>query len=119
MKPEKKFENKVRDFLKSSNCYFLKTWGNGVQRSGVPDLLICCNGYFVGCELKADNGTAKDLQKWNIKKIMLTGGIAVILYPDDYEKFIELLRCLHRDEWDSATKIADEINKGRIDYYDL
>ena len=35
---EKQFENKVKKFLKEQGCWVLKTWSNGVQRKGVPDL---------------------------------------------------------------------------------
>lgn len=84
---EKEFENKVKAFLKDRGCWVLKTWSNGVQRQGIPDLLVCCNGYFVGVELKAEKGRPSELQKYNIEKIRESGGIAIILYPDKFEKF--------------------------------
>lgn len=84
---EKQFENQVKDFLKKEGCWFLKTWSNGVQRQGVPDLLICCNGYFVGVELKNETGTPSDLQIWNIEKIRKSLGFAFILYPSGFDKF--------------------------------
>lgn len=94
MKNEKAFENKVKDFLKSENCWFVKTWSNGVQREGIPDLLVCCNGYFVGIELKAENGKPKQLQLWNIKKIRESGGVALVLYPDQFEDFKTLVNAM-------------------------
>lgn len=91
MAAEKHFENKVKKFLKDQNCWVLKTWSNGVQRSGVPDLLVCCNGYFLGVELKAENGKPSELQLWNIEKIRESGGIAIVLYPDQFESFKEFI----------------------------
>ena len=91
MAAEKAFETKVKAFLKEQNCWTLKTWSNGVQRSGVPDLLICCNGYFLGVELKATNGKPSDLQLWNIKKIREAGGIAIVLYPNQFKAFQDLI----------------------------
>ena len=88
---EKNFENKVKAFLKEKGCWVLKTWSNGVQRSGVPDLLVCCNGYFLGVELKAPNGKPSDLQRWNIDKIREAGGIAIVLYPDQFKAFQDLI----------------------------
>lgn len=88
---EKDFENKVKAYLKDQGCWILKTWSNGVQREGVPDLLICCNGYFVAVELKAENGKPSELQKWNVKKIREAGGIAIILYPKQFEYFKTLI----------------------------
>ena len=88
---EKNFENKIKTFLKEQKCWFLKTWGGGYQRSGIPDLIICCNGYFIGLEVKASKGKASELQEWNINKIKQAGGIGLILYPKDFEKFKELI----------------------------
>lgn len=88
---EKAFENKVKDFLKQKNCWVLKTWSNGVQRSGIPDLLVCCNGCFLGIELKAQNGKPSELQLWNVKKIRESGGIAIVLYPNQFDRFKELI----------------------------
>lgn len=84
---EKQFEKQVKKFLSDQGCWVLKTWSNGVQREGVPDLLVCCNGYFIGIELKAANGHPSELQKWNIKQIRYSGGIAIVLYPDQFEDF--------------------------------
>lgn len=91
MAQEKAFENKVKAFLKEQNCWVLKTWSNGVQRSGVPDLLVCCNGYFLGVEIKAENGKPSELQLWNIDKIRGAGGIAIVLYPEQFEEFKEFI----------------------------
>ena len=88
---EKAFENKVKAFFKEQGCWVLKTFSDGVQRSGVPDLLVCCNGYFVGVELKAENGKPSELQLWNIDKIREAGGIAIVLYPDQYKAFQDLI----------------------------
>lgn len=95
MAQEKNFENKVKGFLKNQGCWTLKTWSNGVQRSGVPDLLVCCNGYFVGVELKAANGKPSELQLYNLRKIEESGGYAILLYPCDYELFKGFINALN------------------------
>lgn len=97
MAAEKNFENKVKAFLNEQGCWILKTWSNGVQRSGVPDLLVCCNGYFIGVELKAPNGKPSELQLWNIEKIREAGGIAIVLYPDQFKAFQDLIYYMKND----------------------
>lgn len=97
MAAEKNFENKVKTFLYEQGCWTLKTWSNGIQRSGVPDLLICCNGYFLGVEIKAPNGKASELQIWNVDKIREAGGIAIVLYPDQFEEFKRLIEYLKNE----------------------
>ena len=89
---EKHFENKVKAFLKNEGCWVLKTWSNGIQRSGIPDLLVCCNGYFIAVELKAENGKPSELQLWNIEKIRESTGIAIVLYPDQFETFKQMIK---------------------------
>ena len=96
MASEKNFENRIKSFLKSNNCYFIKYWGGGeFTKAGVPDILACCNGKFLGIEVKAKNGKPSELQLYNLKKIDEAGGFAILLYPDDFKTFktmIELIQ---------------------------
>lgn len=97
MASEKNFENKVKKFLKDEGCWFLKYWaGAAYTKNGIPDLLVCCNGHFLGVELKAPNGKPSDLQIWNIEQIKKAGGIAMVLYPKDFEEFKKLIQELKR-----------------------
>lgn len=94
---EKQFENQVKAFLKEQGCWTLKTWSNGIQRKGVPDLLVCCNGWFLGIELKNEKGKPSALQLWNIEKIREADGVAIVLYPDQFENFKHMIRLLQTD----------------------
>lgn len=91
MAQEKQFENKVKKYLKDQGCWVLKTWSNGIQREGIPDLLVCWKGYFLGIELKAENGKVSDLQQWNLDQIGKAGGIGIVLYPHDFEEFKDFI----------------------------
>lgn len=116
MASEKAFENKVKGFLKKQNCWFVKTWSNGVQRSGIPDILVCCNGYFVGVEVKAPNGKPSELQLWNLKKIEESGGYAVLLYPEDFEIFKKFISYLNNNFQGRATHLCSILHD-KIDKY--
>lgn len=88
MAKEKNFENKIKSFLKEKGCYFIKYWGGGeYTKAGVPDILCCCNGHFIGIEVKAPNGKPSPLQIHNLKKIDEAGGFGILLYPKDFETF--------------------------------
>ena len=89
---EKQFEQQVKAFLREQGCWTLKTWSNGIQREGVPDLLVCCNGYFLGIELKSETGKPSELQKWNIRKIRDSGGFACVLRPHQFEEFKSFIK---------------------------
>lgn len=93
---EKQFENKIKKFLKDEGCWFVKYFANRMTRSGVPDILACVNGYFIAIEVKAENGRPSELQKWNVEKIRDSGGIAIILYPNQFEEFKTLVTNLKK-----------------------
>lgn len=89
---EKAFENKIKNYIKEHGGYVIKYWGGGIYtESGVPDLLVCYKGKFLGLEVKGDGGRPSELQKYNIKKIQDAGGIGMIVYPKDWDKLIEVL----------------------------
>lgn len=111
MAQEKNFEQRVKNFLEAENCWFVKFFANAYTKSGIPDVLVCCNGYFLGVELKAPNGKPSELQKWNIKKIHKADGIGVVLYPDQFDDFKKLVRWLNVGQWINALEIAKKINE--------
>ncbi len=97
MAAEKNFENRVKKFLKEQECYFIKYWGGAsYTKSGVPDLLVCCNGHFIGIEVKAEKGKPSELQIYNLREIDKAGGYGVLLYPKDFEKFKVFIEYLNK-----------------------
>ena len=103
MAAEKSFENKVKKFLEDEGCWFLKYWGGAAYtKAGIPDLLVCCNGYFLGVELKAPNGRPSPLQIYNLKKIDESGGYGILLYPKDFETFKGLIQALNESNISSG-----------------
>lgn len=92
MASEKQFENKIKKYLKEHDAYFLKYWAGGqFTKSGVPDILTCVNGYFVGIEVKAQNGKPSELQLYNIQQIRKAGGFAYVVYPSGWERLKDIL----------------------------
>ena len=114
MASEKNFENKVKDFLKEQDCWFIKYWGGGqFTKEGIPDILCCCNGYFMGIEIKAPKGKPSALQIHNLKKIDEAGGFGILLYPKDFDTFKLLIKNLN--ESNIASGLSYEQLKGRWD----
>lgn len=98
MAQEKIFENKIKKFLDEEKCWYVKFFANGYTKKGIPDLLCCVNGFFLAIEVKAENGKATELQKWNIEKIKQAGGRAIILKPSMFESFCELVKALKNEQ---------------------
>lgn len=84
---EKDFQKQVIKFLKDNNIYYIKVWGGGYQKAGIPDLIICLKGRFIAVELKNEVGKPSPLQLYNIEKIKKSGGQAFILNPSQFEDF--------------------------------
>lgn len=94
---EKTFENKVKKFLESQGAWYVKFFANSFTKSGIPDVLACVNGYFVGVEVKAQNGKPSELQLYNVRKIKEAGGFAMVLYPSAFDRFKRFITDLNND----------------------
>lgn len=77
----------------------MKYFANSFTKSGIPDILACVNGYFVGIEVKAQNGKPSELQLYNVRKIREAGGFAMILYPSGFEKFKKFILDLKQENF--------------------
>ncbi len=104
MAAEKNFEDRVKKFLKEQGAWFIKYWGGAAfTKAGVPDLLACVDGHFMGIELKAPKGKATELQLHTLEQINKSGGYAVLLYPKDFELFKNFILCIKaKDERNAA-----------------
>lgn len=107
MNSEKIFENKVKRYLESIGVYSLgtprtamsvdpigyytKRWGGMMTKSGLPDLQIVIHGHCIDVELKAENGRLSELQKFMMHQINMSGGKAIVLYPNEFGKFKQLV----------------------------
>lgn len=112
MAEEKNFENRIKKFLEEQGCWFIKYWGGAAYtKSGIPDLLVCCNGYFIGIEVKASKGKPSELQLYNIRKINEACGIAIVLYPNQFDDFKYMIQCLIDGKDMEAWRTAAKINK--------
>lgn len=84
--------------MTDNNSWYIKYWaGAQFTKSGIPDILACINGYFVGIEVKAQNGKPSELQLYNVRKINKSGGFAFVLYPSAWEQFKKFVQDLNRD----------------------
>ncbi len=97
MASEKKFENKVKSWLRQLQkegqpIKFIKIWGGGYQKAGIPDLICCINGIYFEVELKSSTGRPTELQKYNIKLTNAANGIGIILYPEGFEQFKAIVK---------------------------
>ena len=94
--PEKKVKKKVVEILKQYGAYYFYPVTGGFGASGVPDIVACYNGRFLGIEVKADakkrGPTA--LQQKNLNAINATGGVALVIDANNLDELEETMRRL-------------------------
>jgi Holliday junction resolvase len=81
--PEKKVKDKVKKILDKLGCYYFFPATGGYGKSGVPDIIICFKGHFVGIECKAGKGVVTALQANELKKIMENGGDTLVVNEEN------------------------------------
>lgn len=58
---------------------------------------MCLSGIFVAIELKSLDGELSPLQDYNLKKIAESGGIAIVITPDNIEESFLFLETLAKE----------------------
>ena len=88
----------VRKNLRTvKGCWVYKTKGGEGTRAGVPDLLICYAGRFVGVEVKVPGNHTTELQNGELRDISVAGGMTVVAYGlGDVLKVLEAIKPIER-----------------------
>lgn len=110
MVKESTFQAKLKKFFSDSGGYVVKFNASGISKVGVPDLLVCLNGNFVGVEVKKEDGRISDIQQWNIEEIRKSGGYAFCIKPSDFEEMKKNINDLHKVE--EICKHNEKVNDG-------
>lgn len=100
MTPEAKVKKKVKMVLDNLGAYHFSPMTGGYGNSGVPDIVACYEGYFLGIECKANGGKPTLLQKHNLERIASTGGYSVIVDESNVNQLMELIQ-----SWVNTVKI--------------
>jgi hypothetical protein len=81
MTPESKAKAQIKTFLKSlTDCFFFSPIGGPFATHGIPDIVVCLKGRFVGIEVKRpgnEQGTTP-LQDLALQRITASGGLAFV-----------------------------------------
>ena len=89
--PEGKVKKEVRRVLDSLGAYYVMPVTGGYGKQGAPDFLVCHRGKFFGIETKAGQGKLTVLQEMNLKRIVETGGVALVIREDDVKNLLSLM----------------------------
>jgi hypothetical protein len=83
--PEGKVKARVVLLLKKHNVYHFYANTHGFGRSGVPDLICCLKGVFIGIECKTVGNKPTALQVNEIESIRNHGGIAWVVNEENID----------------------------------
>ena len=77
--PEGKVKDKVKKVLATMGAYYVMPVTGGFGNSGIPDILCCYKGRFIGIECKANGGKPTRLQLSHLNEIEHNGGLSFIV----------------------------------------
>jgi len=102
--PEKKVKDRAKRILDKLGAYhFSPATGYGGRR-GIPDIIACYQGVFIGIECKAGKNKPTKLQEYELKKIEDAGGLTLVF--TDSTKAEELEELLLGEEKKDMTHWA-------------
>jgi hypothetical protein len=109
--PEKKVKDKVKTLLKKHEVYMFTPVTSGFGTSGVPDIVACIKGKFIGIEVKAGTNKPTALQEKNLADIAKVGGFAVVVNENGLTDLDRLLEALVKEEVVLAGAVFDLLIK--------
>ena len=79
--PEGKVKARIKDYLNNLGVWHFSPPANGFGRSGIPDLVCCFQGRFIGIEVKAPGKRTNTttMQDREIASINAAGGTALVV----------------------------------------
>jgi len=90
--PEKKVKDRVVKLLKAQGLYYFFPATHGFGRSGVPDIICCINGQFLGIECKAGTNQPTALQEKEMQSIRDAGGRTIVVNENNLTMLGELIK---------------------------
>lgn len=92
--PESKIKDAAKKILTTSGAYFFMPAMGLYGRSGVPDIVACHKGNFLGIECKAGKGKTTALQDLELAAITIAGGVALIINENNLHELKVVLDAL-------------------------
>jgi hypothetical protein len=92
MTPEAKVKKRAAAQLKKLGAYYFYPVTGGWGKSGVPDIIGCYEGLFLGLECKAGKGKPTKLQELNLRQINEAGGYGIIVDETNVDNLAAMIR---------------------------
>lgn len=93
MQTEASIVRSIVNHLRQRGYWYIKTWGAGFGRGGVPDIIVCADGRFVALEVKNEAGRVSKLQELEARHIRKSGGAVEVVRSLDEAIAVLDLHC--------------------------
>ena len=108
--PEFKVKQKVKKLLTSYGAYHFSPQTGGYGRSGIPDIIACYDGLFIGIECKAGDNKPTKLQEQELKAIVKAEGIALVINEHNLHELEDVLGSLLQETFiENVDDVANKI----------
>ena len=88
--PEARITKKIREYLESAGAFVFKIHGSAAMMAGLPDLIACYKGCFLGVEVKQPGNKPTKRQIYVHSLIAAAGGVVITATSvDDVSSVIE------------------------------
>lgn len=78
MQPEAKIGRAIRAYLEDAGAFTFKIHGGPQMMSGLPDIVCCFKGFFIGIEVKQPGQKPTPRQEFVHSQIKRAGGVAIV-----------------------------------------
>jgi Holliday junction resolvase len=95
--PEGKVKAKVVGILKAAGAYYFFPVTGGFGRSGVPDIVACYRGKFIGIECKTGTKQPTALQNRELDRIVEAGGVSLVVREANISDVTEVLDFIDKE----------------------
>jgi len=89
--PEGEIKDQVRKVLDEMGAYYFFPAANGYGRTGIPDIIACVGGHFVGIECKAGSKQPTALQQRELDNIEKAEGTGILINADNIDILKDIL----------------------------
>ena len=93
-------KKKVKAILDELKVYHFSPMQNGMGRAGIPDIVACHSGKFIGIECKAGDNKPTALQERELNRILNAGGEAFVINEENIEQLREELIWMNKHSRD-------------------
>jgi hypothetical protein len=93
-------KKRVRVILDELQVYHFSPMQNGMGRAGIPDIVACHGGKFIGIECKAGDNKPTALQERELNRILNAGGEAFVINEENVEQLREELIWMNKHSKD-------------------